>query len=352
MRRFLLLLSIAALAAAGCQRETEQPSTTTGTAPAAGGQKLKIVYIPKNTGNPYFNEVVRGFEETAKAQGCDFTTTAPSTADATSQVPLIKEQIQRKVDVIAISANSPDALNTVLDEAKQAGILVITVDSDLVGNEGHREVGIVPTDFTKVGESQVELLGSQINYEGEIAILSATHDAPNQNAWIAGMLETLKKPKYAKMKLVDTVYGDDEPQKSTTEFEALMSKHPNLRGVISPTSVGLAAAAQALATSQAYPGGSNAKGAGLALTGLSTPNQLKKFVETGVVQGFQLWSPYDMGVLACNMAIGIKKGTIKPAEGTEFDDPKLGKHKFEKNNVVSTGPLVTFDKSNIAQFNF
>ncbi|MBX3119869.1 MAG: substrate-binding domain-containing protein [Fimbriimonadaceae bacterium] len=351
MRKLLLLLPIAALVLAACQRPADELKSSTSGTPTAG-QKLKIVFIPKNSGNPYFDQVSAGFEEAAKAAGCEFTTVAPAKGDATSQIPIIKEQIQRKVDVIALSANSPDALNVVLDEAKAAGILVVTVDSDLTRNESHREACVLSPDAKQIGESQVELLGSQIGYEGDIAILSATHDAPNQNAWIAVMQEALKQPKYAKMKLVDTVYGDDQPEKSATEFEALLSKHSNLRGVISPTSVGLAAAAQALETSGKFPGGPKASGAGLFLTGLSTPNQLKKFVEGGVIQAFQLWSPRDMGVLCCNVAIAIKQGKLTPGDGVEFDDPKLGKQKFGTNNVINISPLTTFDKSNIANFDF
>jgi len=356
MRKFLLLFSVAALVAAGCQRSDDQTAGSTRStgapAPATGGHKTKIVFIPKSSGNPYFNEVIKGFEDAAKAAGADFTTVAPASADATSQIPVIKEQIQQKVDVIALSANSPDALNNVLDEARQAGILVITVDSDLSGNETHRDASVIAPTAETVGQSQIELLGSQINYEGDFAILSATRDAPNQNAWIAAMTETLKQPKYAKMKLVETVYGDDEPQKSTTETEALLSKHPGLRGIISPTSVGLAAAAQSIEIAGVYPGGPHASGPGLMLTGLSTPKQLRKFVDKGVVTGFQLWSPYDMGALGCNLAIGMKSGKITAKEGTEFDDPKLGKQKFDKNNVVHCGPLVTFEKSNIAKYDF
>ncbi len=353
MRKLLLLLPLAAIILAACQRpadDSKTSSTTPGT--PATGQKLKIVFIPKSSGNPYFDQVSAGFQEAAQAAGAEFTTTAPSSADATSQIAVIKEQIQRKVDVIVVSANSPDTLNVALDEAKAAGILVMTVDSDLTANETHRVASVLSPDATQVGSSQVELLGSQINYEGEIAILSATQDAPNQNAWIAVMKETLKQPKYAKMKLVDIVYGNDEPQKSATEFEALLSKHPNLRGVISPTSVGLAAAAQSLATAGVYPGGANVKGPGLMLTGLSTPNQLKKFVDTGVVTAFQLWSPKDMGALACNVAMAIKQGKLTPGDGVEFEDPKLGIQKFGKNNVINISPLTTFDKSNIASFDF
>ena len=353
MRKLLLLLSIAALAAVGCQRAAEQPSTTTGsTAPVASGHKTTIVYIPKQSGNTYFNEVIKGLQEAADKAGCDFTTNAPATGEATSQLPIIKDQIQRHVDAIVISPNSPDALNVALDEAKKAGITVITVDADLVGNETHREVGVLSASAKTIGEGQVECLGKQIDYEGDFAILSATRDTPNQNAWIAEMKTALQQPKYAKMKLVDIVYGDDDAQKSATEFEALLSKYPNLRGVIAPTSVGLAAAAQSLQTAGVYPGGPNAKGKGLVLTGLSTPDQLRKFVQTGVIGSFQLWSPADMGAAACNLVLGIKEGKVKPGEGTEFDDPKLGKLKFEKNNVVYAAPLLTFDKSNIDQYKF
>ena len=85
-------------------------------APAAG--PFKIVYIPKNTGNPYFDSIIAGFTKACEELGCEFTTTAPATAEATSQVSFVKEQIQRGVNVIAISPNSPDALNQVFDEAR------------------------------------------------------------------------------------------------------------------------------------------------------------------------------------------------------------------------------------------
>ncbi len=91
-------------------------------------------------------------------------------------------------------------------------IRVVCVNSDM--NIEGREVAVLPMDFNITGSSQVELLGSLINYEGEIAILSATTTAPDQNFWIEGMKKALAEPKYAKMKLVKIAYGDDDPQKS------------------------------------------------------------------------------------------------------------------------------------------
>ncbi|RYH05243.1 MAG: hypothetical protein EON57_08165 [Alphaproteobacteria bacterium] len=203
---------------------------------AFAADPLKIVYIGKNTGNPYFDSITGGFVDACKELGCEFEFVAPATAEATSQIPFIEAQIQRGVNVIGIAPNSPDALNQVLDDARSKGILVLTVNGDLVGNEQHRDATILPVDFTKTGPNQVELMGSMIGYKGEIAILSATTEAPDQNTWIAAMNDTLKNDaKYKDMTLVATVYGDDQPEKSTTEMEALLSNYPNLVGVIAPT---------------------------------------------------------------------------------------------------------------------
>lgn len=348
----IFIVAIGMLFAAGCNRDSSSNNVASGMSESSAGKKLKVVYIPKNTGNPFFTEVNNGFLEAAKELGCEFTTSAPATGDATSQIPIIQDQVQRGVDVIAISANSPDALNAALDDARSHGVTIITVDADLTKNETHRDAAVLPADFNLIGSEQVELLGSLIGYEGEFAILSATADAPNQNAWIAKMKETLAQSKYSKMKLVDTVYGDDEPQKSTTECEALLSKHPGLRGIISPTSVGLAASAQVVDRAGVYPGGSHATGKGLQLTGLSTPNQLKKFVENGSVTAFQLWAPANEGYIALYLGQAIHDKKLTPVAGGEFSTPKFGKLKFSGKLELIAGPLVKFDKSNISKFNF
>ena len=307
---------------------------------------LKIVYIGKNTGNPYFDSITGGFEDACKSLGCEFEFVAPATAEATSQIPFIEAQIQRGVNVIGIAPNSPDALNQVLDSAKAAGILVLTVNGDLTGNESHRDATILPVNFDIVGHDQVEMVGSLIGYEGEIAILSATTEAPDQNKWIVGMNETLKSdPKYAKMSLVATVYGDDQPEKSTTEMEALLSNYPNLKGVIAPTTVGIAAAAQVVQ--------SRGIASTVNVTGLGLPSEMRDFIKDGTVKAFQLWSPYNEGWLAVHFAKGVIDGTIKNEVGSTFEVPNLGTITINANNSINTqAELTTFTPENIDEFNF
>ena len=307
---------------------------------------VSIVYIGKNTGNPYFDSITGGFEDACKELGCEFEFVAPATAEATSQIPFIEAQIQRGVDVIAIAPNSPDAMNQVLQQAKDKDILVLTVNGDIVGSEQYRDANILPVDFTKTGPNQVELMGKLIDYDGEIAILSATTEAPDQNTWIAAMKDTLEKdPKYANMKLVATVYGDDQPEKSTTEMEALLSNYPNLEGVIAPTTVGVAAAAQVV------------QSRGIAdkvkVTGLGLPSEMRDFVKDGTVDAFQLWSPYNEGWLAAHFAGGVLNGSIKNEVGETFDVPNLGSITIGEKNVMNTqAELTEFNADNIDEFNF
>ena len=248
--------------------------------------------------------------------------------------------------MIAISPNSPDALNQVFQSARDKGIIVLTVNGDITGNEQYRDATILPTDFTKVGADQIEMVGSLIGYKGEIAILSATTEAPDQNYWIEGMNETLANDsKYSDMTLVATVYGDDQPEKSTTEMEALLANFPNLKGIIAPTTVGIAASAQVV------------QSRGIAdqvkVTGLGLPSEMREFIKDGTVEGFQLWSPYNEGWLASHFAVGLKNGTMTNAVGATFDVPNLGTITINAGNSINTqSALTTFNAANIDDFDF
>lgn len=355
-RRNFLLTSGAAMALlAGCKPEgapensggPTSPTTTTGASPAASaapGGKVRIVYIPKNTGNPYFDGIVTGFEEGAKELGVEFSTTAPAQPDPTAQISFIKDEIQRGANVLCITPNSVDALNSVLDDARAKGVKVLTVNADLTGNETHRDACVLPTDFDTLGASQIELLGSLISYTGKFAILSATTDAPDQNYWIKGMKEALKQPKYAKMSLVGVVYGDDKDQKSVTEAEGLLTKYPDLRGILAPTSVGVAAAAKVVESRKVFDK--------VVVTGLGTPNTMRRYLTDGIVPAVALWSPPDQGYLAAHVAVALAKGTLKPEAGSKLTAGRLGEKSVGKNGVILTGPPLVFKKDNVDQYKF
>ena len=352
-KTFLTSLSLAALLPlAGCKPDEKNahspPVGSSGSmpsvSPVGGKGKTRIVYIPKNTGNPYFDGIVSGFEKGAKELGADFSSTAPAQADPTAQISFIKDEVQRGANVICITPNSVDALNSVLDEARAKGVKIVTVNADITGNESHRDACVLPTDFDTLGASQIELIGFLMSYKGKFAILSATSDAPDQNYWIKGMKEALKQPKYNQMELVGVVFGDDKDQKSVTEAEALLTKYPDLRGILSPTSVGVAAAAKVVEARKLADK--------IVVTGLGTPNTMRRYIKDGIVRAVALWSPPDQGYLAAYVATGLAKDTLKTDKGTEFAAGDRGKRTFGAKQTVLTGEPLVFTKENIDKYQF
>jgi rhamnose transport system substrate-binding protein len=181
---------------------------------------------------------------------------------------------------------------------------------------------------------------------GEIAILSATATATNQNAWIADFNKALTTdPKFSKLKLVDTVYGDDDATKSTNEANGLLQKHPDLKVIVAPTTVGILAAAQVVKQA----------GSAVKVTGLGLPNDMKSFVADGTVPEFGLWSVPDLGYLAYYVAAKLITGEIKGTPGETFTVPNLNDGKpytIGDKSVVILGPPFVFNKDNVNNFDF
>ena len=309
---------------------------------AALKKGLKITLLPKNINNPYNVIQTNGGLAAAKEIAAVAKVVGPSDAGASSQVSYINTAIAQRQNALILAANDANALLPYLKRAMQSGVKVVTMDSDTAPDG--RTLFINQANSEGIGRAQVQLLGKLIGYKGDIAILSATPNATNQNTWIKWMQEELKKPAYKDMKLVKIAYGNDDDQKSFTEMQGLIQAYPNLKGVISPTTVGISAGARYLSTS-------SSKGK-IALTGLGTPNQMRQFVKDGTVTAFQLWNPGDVGYLATYAAAALASGQITGKQGETFTAGKLGKYTVGARGEVVLGPPYTFDKSNVDKFDF
>jgi rhamnose transport system substrate-binding protein len=315
-----------------------------GTLAHAAGIKdgLKIAFVPKQINNPY--EVIadnggmaaiREFKGVGKVVG-------PSDAGASSQVSYINTLTTQREDVIVIAANDANAVVPYLKRAMAQGTKVVTFDSDTAPDG--RQVFVNQANAESIGRGQVQLVAKLMGGEGEFAILSATPNATNQNTWIKWMQEELKKPEYSKIKLVKIAYGNDDDQKSFVETQGLLQAYPNLKAIVAPTTVGIAAAAR-------YISSSSSKGK-VVVTGLGTPNQMRAFVKNGTVTAFQLWDPNQLGYLAAYAAAALASGNITGKEGETFDAGKLGKRTIGPQGEIILGPPTTFDASNIDKYNF
>lgn len=335
------MAAVAALALVGGLGLSACGSDSDGGGGGSSEGGASITLLPKNLGNPYFDASRTGAENAADEFGGEVEEVGPETATPDSQVSFINTAAQQGVDSLVVSANDPTAICDALNEARDAGVGVVTFDSDT--DPECRDVFVSQADAEGIATKQVELIAEQIGGSGKIAILSASANATNQNAWIELMKEDLAA-NYPDIELVETVYGDDDDQKSFDETEALLQRYPDLDGIVSPTTVGIAAAARYLSTSQ-YKGE-------VALTGLGTPNQMRPYVEDGTVTAFALWNPQDLGYLAAYTADALHAGDISGEEGETFTAGDLGEYTIGEDGVVVLGDPFVFDESNIDDFDF
>ena len=340
----VVLAASATLAACSSSNSSSPSGSGSSGSSGSGALKkgLKVYVVPKNLGNPYFtlaDSVKTGGALAALgALGESGTETSGTAATPASQLPAIQAAITKGANVLLVSATDPSALCPTLKAAMTKGVTVVTYDSDA---PTCRNVFVNQASSQAIGASEVDLLAKEIHDSGEIAIVSAAASATNQNTWIGYMKQELKK--YPKMKLVSTVYGNDDPTTATQVTQGLLQHYPNLKGIISPTTVGILAAAQVLDTSK-YRGK-------VAVTGLGTPVAMKKYVLDGTVQSFELWNPANLGYLAAYAAVNYASKKITNASGQSFTAGKLGNYTIGAAHTILLGPPLVFTKANINNYN-
>jgi rhamnose transport system substrate-binding protein len=360
-RRLGALLIAAAMLAAACgggggaapsaAAQSTAPTVAASAASAApagstAAGDLNIVFIPKAINNPYFDAAGTGAQKAATELGGQYKQIGPPDSKADLQIPFIQDATTQGYKAIVVSATDPDAIAPSLTAAKAAGIKVVGYDSSPA--EGAYDVFVNQTDFSLIGGAMAQWACDLApSCTGDVAILSATATAPNQNAWIKDFNTALADPKFSKLKLVDTVYGDDKPDVSTTQAQALLQKYPDLKVIVAPTTVGILAAAQVVKQA--------GKSATVKVTGLGLPNDMKAFVADGTTPEFGLWSVPDLGYLAYQVAAKLITGEIKGTPGETFTVPSLNGGKpytIGPKSVVILGPPFVFNKDNVGNFNF
>jgi len=304
---------------------------------------LTVFYIPKDTLNPYEVIADRGGKIALTQMGSKQVVQSGTKDTAAAQLPAVQTAIQTGANAIVIAGNDPAALCPQLKQAMAKGIAVVTFDSDT----NCRQLFINQAVTETIGRSQIQELGKEMGYKGEFAILSAASTATNQNAWIKYMKLELKLPKYKNMKLVKIYYGNDDPAESLQATESMLQAYPNLKGIESPTTVGISSAAQYLSNSK-YKGK-------VILQGLGLPSQMKKYLKNDTLKNFALWNPEDLGYLAAYAAGALASGDIKGKVGETFTAGKLGKYTIVKGAggpEVVLGPPFLFTKKNVDKFKF
>lgn len=307
-----------------------------GTAQAAD---MRIAVVVKALGIGFFEAAAKGAEEAAAELGdVEIIYTGPTDTTAEGQIEVINALIAQRVDAIAISANDTDALVPALKKAMDRGITVISWDSG-VAAEG-RQLHLNPSSNSLIGNMIVKLAADHLPDGGDVAVLSATTTSTNQNIWIEEMNKVLGN--YNGINVVATVYGDDLADKSYREANGLMQTYPDLKAIIAPTSVGIVAAAQAVADA--------GKIGQVNVTGLGLPSEMAGAIESGASKSFAIWNPIDLGYSATMLAYNLAKGNATAEAGAEIPMGRMGTLTLDENSEGAMADPFVYDASNIEAF--
>ncbi|MBQ3133378.1 MAG: substrate-binding domain-containing protein [Clostridia bacterium] len=311
-------------------------------APAGGDGDVTYAIVCKDASNPYMSRMVSGFKTACEALGVKCIEKSPETTSVDDQITIVNELVAQNVKAIAIAANDAAALEATLKAARDKGVAVVTLDSDTKGSQ----MFINQAGVTQVAQVLVDSVYDMTGGEGEFAVLSASSTATNQNSWIAAMKTIIEgDAKYAKLKWVETVYGDDESQKSTDETQNLMTKYPNLEVICCPTTVGVLACAQTV---------QNTEGCKIKVAGLGLPSEMKDYVgDDKVCPYMYLWNPIDVGSCAAYAIDAILDGKVGEV-GTKFTAENETEYEVmagdPADQQIIVGPPFAFNGDNIADW--
>ena len=393
MKKFLaLMLSVsmlAGLAACGSKEteapaeapaQTEAPAETGGDAePAAPSDGSgKHIFMFKSTGNSFGDLMYEGYSEYMNALGYETEYDSPAETTVAAQVQMLDELITQGVASITISTNGDTGYDEVFEKAKAAGIPIISIDSEASVN--YRLAHINQAEVQDIGSYLVQaailitlgidypegkemedVLAEELpNYSGDeivLGVLSAGVDTPVQNSWIAAMEVELAKDMY-KGKVspnLDKKYGNDDFQESTTQANAFVAEN-KVDCIISPTTVGIAAAGQVLKEA----------GSEIKLTGLGLPSEMQGFMPlkadddafASVCPYMMLWDVIHLGAVAgAAVAAAVTNGWTG-AEGETFTMAAFRDYAEEEYTVytqndgtfVLAGTPYIFYKGNMAEW--
>ena len=339
--RLLALTTLTPLA--GCSPE-ESPIKNKVTSPQANHEKaaatITICLLPKIKGISYFASCYDGAKEAAAELGnVNLIYDGPTDGDPRKQAEMIEQWTVDGVDVICVSPNAPDVVANAMKDARNAGIQVITWDAD--GTPESRSFFVNQASAQAIGEGMVNAMVNDLgpDAEGDVVILSAVATSANQNSWIEAMKPALAR---TKLQLVTIKYPEENASNALADGQDVIRKYSNLKGIFGISSVSFPGAAEAVEQS-----GQIGK---ILVTGLGTPNDMKKFVKNGTVKSVVLWNTVDLGYLTIRVAEALANGKLKKGF-TSMQAGRLGRIKILDDNVM-LGDIMIFTQNNIDQYNF
>lgn len=358
--------------AASSQASSEAaPAQSGGSEQADGGEEagggdiagMTVAFIPKVTGNSFFEAANDGAQKYAADWGITVNYMGSATASVNDQLEVIQQAIDQGVDAIAISSVDATALDEKLKEAQDAGIVVCTWDSDVSPDARSMMVSqgtasVLGPMLVEMGADALKNRGVDVNGEVHYVWHYSNPSVADQNSWYVAGEEYIKETYPSWVVVHDPYYSNQNSQESVTIGESVLDANPDVDLIICNDSTALPGQCQA------------AQNKGLTkdditITGFCTPSGMTAYLEAGILERWGLWDCGVQGALGCYFAAYIAAGNTVSA-GDTVDVPGIGQVTIvsngdlvegqetnaENHGVVLLPERVVFTEENVADYNF
>ena len=342
-RRFAgLALGLAAIVGLGLTGCSAGGDAAPGAEGSDDNNTLDIV--PKDATNPWFVRMEEGVKRYAADTGLNVYQKGPAETDATMQVQVIQDLIAQGVDAIGVIPVDPGALETVLKQAMDAGIVVVTHEG---ASQQNTQYNIEAFNNTQYGAFIMDNLAEAMGEEGVYTTMVGHVTNASHNEWADGAVARAKEayPNLTLLEAEPRVESQDDGEVAYQSAKELLKKYPEIRGIVGTSSFdapGVARAIEELGlTGKVFVSG----------TGMPAAN--KSILEKGLVQTLTLWDPADAGYALASIAKMVLDG--EPiVDGIDLGVTGYENMQFAKGSdkVLEGNGWVVITKDNVDKFGF
>ncbi|MGO1385140.1 MAG: substrate-binding domain-containing protein [Arachnia sp.] len=337
----LVLASGLALTACGGDDAT---TPADGTESAAGDSQYTIVIVPKDSTNPWFVRMEEGVDRYAEDSGQDVFQRGPAETDATMQSQVIRDLIAQKVDAIGVVPVDPGALEPVLKEAMDAGIVVVTHEG---ASQENTQYNIEAFNNAAYGGFIMENLAEAMGEEGMYTTMVGHVTNASHNEWADGGVAKAMEA-YPNMTLLEAeprVESQDDGEVAYQKAKELLKKYPDLKGIMGTSSFDAPGVARAI-EELGLQGKVFTAGTGL-------PDANKEILDKDLVYALTLWDPADAGYALADLAHKILDGE-EIVDGVDLDVEGWNDMQFAEGSekVLEGQGWIVINKENVDEFGF
>lgn len=325
----------------GTTAPTTEP-TSDGEGGGGGGGEASgaMVTVPKLTGIAWFNRMEAGVEMYAEDTGENAYYQGSSQADANAQVQVIQDLIASQVSALLVTPFQPDAVEQVLKQAMDAGIVVITHESPNIENAHFDIEAFQNRDY---GINLMEELATRMGGEGEYIQMVGSLSSATHMEWVEAA-EEYQKENYPNMTRVgDRIETADDSQQAYERMQEVLSRFPDLRGVQGSASTDVVGVGQAV------------EEAGLqdqiVVCGTSTPLDTKALLESGAIDLIQFWDP-GLAAYAQNVAAKILLDGGEITDGMSLEAEGYGNITIDGKVIYGDNAWINVTVDNMDEYDF